>query len=91
MDLAEASKDEVLQELTANSSGTDHQNARLIDQTVRHVLVELAEWTDLLDTRVQGTQGLACKPITPHGNRGCLNVIVRGGAKGRDMGARSPK
>ena len=32
MDLAEASKDEVLQELTANSSSADHQYARLMEK-----------------------------------------------------------
>ena len=71
MDLAEASKDEVLQELTANSSGADHQNARLMDKAVSHVLTEVAQWTDLLDARVQSTQGLTWKSITPHGGRGC--------------------
>lgn len=78
MDLAEASKDEVLQELTANASSTDHQNARLMDQAVSHVLVEIAQWTDLLDTRVQSTQGLTWKPITPHDGKGCLEVGVEG-------------
>ena len=90
MDLAEASKDEVLQKLTANASGTDHQNVRLTDQTVRHVLAEIAQWTDLFDTRVQGTQGLACKPITPHGGRGCLAVIV-GGRQRKKYGRQESK
>lgn len=76
VDFAEANKDEVLQELTANSSSTDHQNARLMDYSVSHVLAGRAQWTDLLDTRVQGTQRLTCKPITPHGGSGCLAVSV---------------
>lgn len=90
MDLAEASKDEVLQELTANSSSTDHQNARLMDSAVNRVCGEIAQWTDLLNTRVQSTQGLTWKPITPHGCNGCLDMGV-GGWERKNGGRRELK
>lgn len=33
VDLAEAGEDKILQKLAANSSSTDHQSARLVDDT----------------------------------------------------------
>lgn len=73
MDLAEASKDEVLEEFTAYSASTDHENTGL--ELSAHSDDGGTNAADLFDAPVQRAQRLGVEPVSRHGRP--IGVIVK--------------
>ena len=72
MDFAEPGENEILEELTSNSSSTDHQDPRLAPGVeISFCLLSGVRQTNLFDAAIKCTQRLFWVTVTTHDSDEC--------------------